>query len=167
MTDFLLVHGAWHGAWCWDRVLPLLEPQGQRTTALSLPGVGERAAELAADVDLSCHARAVADAVRSHVGKLIVVAHSYAGAVVRLACENVADRLAGCIYLDSSVLEDGEKMMDVVPPDIAAQRIREAKARGGVATMLPPAPPAFGLSDENDIAYVKTSQVGAKHRSRG
>lgn len=155
LPDFLLLHGAWHGAWCWERVIPRLESQGHRATALCLPGMGERADELTAAIDFSCHARAVAEEVRGFERKPIVVAHSYAGAVVQLACEDVAGSVAGIVFLDAAILEDGERMMDLVPPKTAAERIREAKERGGVATMFAPAGRKFGLSDEDDIAYVE------------
>lgn len=157
MTTFLLVHGAWHGAWCWERLVPLLEARGYPTIVPCLPGLGERADELTADVDLSRHAAEVAERVLAHEGgPLVAVAHSYAGAVLQLACESVADRLAGRVFLDASILADGEKVMDLVPPELAAQRIREAKARDGVAAMPPPPGRAFGLHDADDIAYLES-----------
>jgi len=155
MTGFLLVHGAWHGAWCWDRVVPLLESEGHRAIALCLPGMGERAEELADDVDLSSHAKAVVDAFRDRKGDLIVVAHSYGGAVLQMACEDIGDQLTGCVYLDSSLLEHGEALMDRVADDHAQRLIFEARNRGGVPTLLPPAATSFGLTDPGDIAFAE------------
>lgn len=117
--------------------------------------MGERAEELTDDVDLSCHARAVADAVCKHPGDLIVVAHSYGGAVLQLAREDIADRLLGCIYLDASLLGDGEALMDRVPDERVERLILEARGRGGVATLMPPAASSFGLHDPADIAYAE------------
>ena len=59
MTQFVLVHGAWHGAWCWVRVLPLLRAAGHGAHAVTLTGVGERAHLLSADIRLATHIRDV------------------------------------------------------------------------------------------------------------
>ena len=157
-VDFLLIHGAWHGAWCWDKVAELLRDAGHGATVPCLPGVGERAGELSPEVDLSAHSAAVAEAVEEHRGgPLVAVAHSYAGAVLLAAGERVKRRLAGRVFLDASVLEDGERVMDLVPPAVAARRIADAEAAAGsgVAVMAPPPGTAFGLVDLDQVAHVE------------
>lgn len=152
--DFLLLHGAWHGAWCWERVARRLHAAGHRTLVPCLPGVGERAAELSPDVDLSRHALTVARLAAGHRGApLVAVAHSYAGAVLLAAGERCGGALAGRIFLDAVLIEDGETVMDLVPPETARRRIAEAEAAGGLA-MAPPPAEAFGLTDPPDLAHV-------------
>ena len=155
-ADLLLIHGAWHGAWCWQRVVPRLERMGFGTLVPCLPGVGERAAEPAAEVDLTAHADAVAEIVAEHGGRqrrrpLVAVAHSYAGAVLLAASERCNDLLAGRVFLDAVLLEDGERVMDLVPPDVAEQRIAAAV---GTSAMAPPPPPSFGVERDEDFALL-------------
>jgi hypothetical protein len=157
MTDFLLIHGAWHGAWCWQRVAGLLAEAGHGVVVPCLPGVGERAGELSTAVDLSCHAGYVADVIAAHRGgPLVAVAHSYAGAVLLAAGEHeaVRGRLAGRVFLDAVVLEDGEAVMDGVPPELARRRLAAARATGGLA-LAPPAAGALGLAAAEDVAHVE------------
>lgn len=157
-VHFLLIHGAWHGAWCWEEVARLLREAGHGVTVPCLPGVGERAGELSPEIDLSAHAATVAEAVEAHRGgPLVAVAHSYAGAVLLAAGERCSGRLAGRIFLDASILEDGERVMDLVPPEVAARRIAEAEtsAPSGAAVMAPPSGAAFGLTDPEQVARVE------------
>ena len=83
MAQFVLIHGAWHGAWCWRRVLPLLREAGHEAHAITLTGVGERAHLLAPGVGLKTH---VQDAIGVVLGEeltdAVLVGHSYAGLVI-------------------------------------------------------------------------------------
>jgi len=154
IADLLLIPGAWHGAWCWQRVVPRLERMGFGTLVPCLPGVGERAAEPAAEIDLTAHAAAVAEIVAAHRGRpLVAVAHSYAGAALLAAGERCNGALAGRIFLDAVLLEDGETVMDLVPPDIAARRVAQVEAAGTFA-MAPPAAAGFGVEREEDLALL-------------
>lgn len=89
-TAVVLVHGAWHGAWCWRRVLPLLRGAGVEAHAVTLTGVGERAHLLSLAVDLHTHIQDVFGLVEAEeLQRIVLVGHSYAGVVVT----GVADRL--------------------------------------------------------------------------
>ena len=80
MANFLLVHGAWHGAWCWRRVLPGLVQAGHRVHAVTLTGVGERAHLLHPGIDLETHITDVTMAMDAEeMDDVILVVHSYAG----------------------------------------------------------------------------------------
>jgi pimeloyl-ACP methyl ester carboxylesterase len=89
-----LVHGARHGAWCWDPVRPLLEQAGHAAHTPTLPGQGERAAELSPAIDLESH---IADIV-TYIGSrdlrnVVLVGHSYGGIVVSGVADRIATRL--------------------------------------------------------------------------
>jgi pimeloyl-ACP methyl ester carboxylesterase len=93
MAVFVLVHGAWHGAWCWERVLPLLEQRGHRVLAPDLPGMGRDPTPLAA-ITLDGWARFVVDLVGRQAEPVILVGHSRGGAVTSQAADRVPDRVA-------------------------------------------------------------------------
>ncbi|MCU0942527.1 MAG: alpha/beta fold hydrolase, partial [Hydrogenophaga sp.] len=89
-TSIVLVHGAWHGAWCWRRVLPLLRGAGIDAHAVTLTGVGDRAHLMAPSIDLHTHIQDVLALIEAEeLTRLVLVGHSYGGMVVT----GVADRL--------------------------------------------------------------------------
>ena len=80
MADFLLVHGAWHGAWCWRAVTPALVRASHRVHALTLTGLGERSHLLHPGITLETHIQDVVQAIEAEeMRDLVLVGHSYAG----------------------------------------------------------------------------------------
>ena len=156
MADFVLVAGAWHGAWCWQRVLPPLWRAGHRAFAVSLTGVGERAHQLRPDIRLATHVDDVCAVIEAEeLQRCILVGHSYAGMVITAAADRLPQRIGRLVYLDAVVPRSGECWSSNHPEDAKRQR-REAIAQQGV---LPPADPAvFGLSGD-DAAWVQRRQT--------
>lgn len=99
----VLVHGAWHGAWCWERVVSLLDAAGVASVAVDLPSVNGSAVELSDDAD---HVRAAIDRVD---GPVVLVGHSYGGAVVTDAGAHPA--VEHVVYLSAFALDDGESVI--------------------------------------------------------
>ena len=149
MPTFVLVHGAWHGAWSWDRVAPLLPGPA---TAPTLAGLGERSDAASADVDLDTH---VADVVE-HLGAqrdVTLVAHSYAGVVVAGVLAQAAERVGRLVLLDGFLPRAGEAMADHVGERGPAYR---AEAERDPGWLIPPPPvAALGVVDPADIAWVE------------
>jgi len=105
---FILIHGAWHGAWCWHRLTPLLEAQGARVIAPDLPSMGADATP-AASVTLESWARFVADIAESHPGS-VLVGHSRAGAVISRAAELAPSAVRSLVYLCAYLLQAGDSV---------------------------------------------------------
>jgi len=84
MTTFGLIHGAWHGAWCWERVVPSLERRGARVVAPDLPGMGQDKTPLSG-ITLAVWARSVADLVEQQSEPAVLVGHSRGGIVISQA----------------------------------------------------------------------------------
>ena len=83
MADIVLVHGAWHGSWCWRRVLPLLWLAGHRVVPVTLSGLGERAHRLSPEITLTTHVDDVVTAMRAEeCSDAVLVGHSYGGLVI-------------------------------------------------------------------------------------
>src|SRR6476660_1698835 len=89
MTAFVLVHGAWHGGWCWKRVTPLLRAAGHEVFAPTLTGLGERAHLASRGINLDTHINDVVMLMEAEeLEDVVLVGHSYAGMVIT----GVADR---------------------------------------------------------------------------
>ena len=143
MATFVLVHGAWHGGWCWRKVAPLLRRAGAAVYAPTLSGLGGRAhlrsRMPAAAFDLDLH---IADIVglleAEELEQVTLVGHAYAGMVISGAAELCPQRLAHLVYLNGVVPQSGESMSDqltaVRGPEFAAWVRRHiAAAEGGLA----------------------------------
>jgi pimeloyl-ACP methyl ester carboxylesterase len=104
----ILIHGAWHGAWCWQRLAPLLEAQGRRVVAPDLPSMGGDPTP-ASEVSLDSWARFVADLCERE-GDGVLVGHSRAGAVISRAAEFAPGAIRRLVYLSAYLLSDGESV---------------------------------------------------------
>ena len=110
MATFLLIHGAWHGRWCWDALAPLLEVAGHKVVAIDLPGLGDDQTPLQ-DVSLGTYASAVAEAVRAQGEPVVLVGHSMGGLVITQAAELVPDGIAALVYLAAFLPGDGQNLL--------------------------------------------------------
>jgi pimeloyl-ACP methyl ester carboxylesterase len=113
MAHFLFLHGSWHGAWCWHKVLPRIQAAGHAATAIDLPGRG-RAPAIAYAVSLARMVRA-AEAALAPQRTTTVVVHSRNGIVASSLAERAPDRIARTIYLASFMLPDGKRVLDYLP----------------------------------------------------
>lgn len=165
MADFVLVHGAWHGAWCWKRILPGLWQAGHRAFAVTLTGVGERKHLLDAGVTLATHVEDVVNVLEAEeLNGAILVGHSYGGMVVTGAADRVRDRIGHLVYLDAVIPDPGESWSSRHTAQTQAQR-RDVIAQQG---LLPAADPVvFGLQGEDYdwVARRQTPQPGGVYDS--
>ena len=109
MSDFLLIHGSCHGAWCWHRVIPALQTRGHRARAIDLPGHGRDRTPLA-EVTLESYAEAILAALD---GPTIVVGHSMAGYPITAAAERDPSRIAALVYLCAYAPVSGLSLADM------------------------------------------------------
>ncbi len=137
--EYVLVHGAAHGAWCWDEVRKRLVAKGHRVVTLDLPGHGRRAAE-ARRASVATYARAVADAMALEgVSRGIVVGHSMAGVVIAKVAELVPGRIAHLVFLAAVVLPHAGSLIDVHISPPSRPSLRGLAAGSAGAVMLFPA----------------------------
>ena len=156
MADVVLVHGAWHGSWCWRWVLPRLWAAGHRVITVTLTGLGERAHQLSRGITLGTHIDDVMTAVLAEECRdAVLVGHSYAGLVITGAADRVGDEVGRLVYVDGVVPAPGDSWAACIPPAAAEDR-RAAGARLGY---LPPPPAsAFGLTGA-DADWVERRQT--------
>jgi pimeloyl-ACP methyl ester carboxylesterase len=113
---FVLIAGAWHGAWCWEKVAPLLEAQGHRVLAPELPATGADPAD-PSRVTLENWARFVADAVEREPQPVTLVGHSRGGIVISRVAELVPERLRRLVYLAAYLLPAGGSLTEAARAD--------------------------------------------------
>jgi pimeloyl-ACP methyl ester carboxylesterase len=113
---FVLIAGAWHGAWCWVKVRPLLEAQGHRVLTPELPGTGGDATDPAA-VTLETWARFVAGVVESEREAVTLVGHSRGGIVISRTAELVPERLRRLVYLSAYLVPAGGSLAETARAD--------------------------------------------------
>ncbi len=110
MSTFILVHGSWHGAWCWYKVLPLLEKSGHKAIAVDLPGLGRDRTPLS-EVSLQSYVDRVCAAIDKQSGQVILVGHSRGGIVISQTAEQRPARIEKLVYLAAFLLPGGQAML--------------------------------------------------------
>ena len=150
----VLVHGAWHGGWCWRRVADLLEKQGHKVYTPTLTGLGERVHLMSKDIDLNTHITDVVNVFKyEDLKDVCLVAHSYGGWPSSGALEQIADRVSAIVWLDAFKPDDGQKGADYAS-DFSRKLMQEAIAKGENSRPAPPAT-AFFVNDK-DQAWVNS-----------
>jgi pimeloyl-ACP methyl ester carboxylesterase len=163
MATYVLVHGGWHGAWCWKKVVPLLEAAGQRLYTPTLTGLGEKAHLLSPEVGLATHIQDVVQVIEENrLLDVILLGHSYSGMVITGVVDRVPERIRHLVYLDAVVPLDGASMADISPMVINGLR-KDARAHGDGWRVSPPRElpfgrgGAFGVTQEPDLSWVRSS----------
>jgi pimeloyl-ACP methyl ester carboxylesterase len=150
MSSFVLVPGAWHGSWCWNRVRKRLQAAGHDVFTPTLTGLAERSHLLTPEVDLETHIQDVLNLIRwEGLSDIVLCGHSYGGAVVTGVADRVPDRIRALVYLDAFVLEDNENVFQHVPPETAA-RMLELVNSVGEGWKVPPIPAEVFQVNEAD-----------------
>ncbi|MFT4036898.1 MAG: alpha/beta hydrolase family protein [Thermomicrobiales bacterium] len=153
----VLVHGAWHGGWCWERVVPALQAAGHRVVAPTLTGLAERAGELTCETGLLTHIADICAVVQElDLHDVTLVGHSYAGMVITGVATALPERIGRLVYLDAFVPQAGDSAMTLFPPDRAAYYAATA-AQAGEGWRIPPPPAAgLGVTAPEDAAWVES-----------
>jgi pimeloyl-ACP methyl ester carboxylesterase len=108
-STFVLVSGAWHAGWCWERIVPLLEARGHRVLAPDLLGMGDDPTPLT-EVTLARWADQVADLIRDEHEPVVLVGHSRGGIVISEVAERVPERIRTLVYLAAFLVPSGETL---------------------------------------------------------
>lgn len=149
---FVLVHGAWHGGWCWRRVADLLEAVGQKVFTPTLTGLADRSHLLGPSVTLDTHVADIANLlVWEDLQDVVLVGHSYAGFVISGVAERVSARLAALVFIDAYVPRDGQRMYDLAAA--SSRDSLDSALKSGAATRPAPSAASFRVN-ERDRAWV-------------
>jgi len=138
MTTFVLIHGAWHGGWCWDLVASELKTRDHRVVAPDLPGLGRDRTPLK-DVSLASWADHVANLVRSQGEKVVLVGHSRGGLVISEVAERCPEAISSLVYLAAFLVPNGKTLQDMLalgePREVAKDAV--SMQPDGISSVIP------------------------------
>jgi pimeloyl-ACP methyl ester carboxylesterase len=156
LSTFVLVHGGGHGGWCYAEVARRLRAAGHDVRAPSLPGCGEHAPLVTAEIDLDSHIEDIVSLLfHEDLKDVILVGHSYGGMVITGVADRAADRIQELVYLDAAHPVDGESLRQVAAAQIELTYAGVRVHNGAELVMWPMPGMAtfFGITDPGDIAW--------------
>jgi pimeloyl-ACP methyl ester carboxylesterase len=112
MSRYVLVHGAWHGSWCWDKVVPLLEQAGHQVEALDLPGHGQDKTPIR-EITLAAYTKRVCQMIDAQAEPVILVGHSMGGIVITQVAEERPEKIQTLVYLTAILPQNGESLLQI------------------------------------------------------
>jgi pimeloyl-ACP methyl ester carboxylesterase len=158
VANFLLIHGAMGGAWCWDRVIPGLQAAGHTASAIDLPGQGSDTTPVT-EITLYRYAEKVCDALDVMDGPVVLTGHSMGGMVITQAGSQRPGQLAGLVYVAAFLPQPGQSLIEITHlPEAAGDSVQANLVVEGdppVATMPPHAAPEalYHCCTEEQIAW--------------
>ncbi len=152
--NFVLVHGAWHGGWCWRQVADQLRAVGHQVFTPTMTGLGERAHLLRADTGLSTCIDDISGVILAEeLDDVVLVGHSFAGPVISAVADRMPERLRQLVYLDAIVVGHGQSALSIFSPEVQRERSCTIDAEGW--RMAIPEPAKFGVTDPAQTAWLR------------
>jgi hypothetical protein len=154
---FIVVPGAFNGAWVWRRVSDLLEKKGHKVFALTLTGLGERSHLLSKDINLDTHITDIVNVIKwESLSDFCLVAHSYGGFPASGALEQVGNSASSIVWLDAAKPENGQKVVDVVAASLR-ERVQNSVEKGEISfpPLKPPAKLPPTVVNEKDAPFLQ------------
>ena len=154
MTEIVLVHGGWHGGWCWRPVADRLRAEGHTVYAPSLTGLADRSHLLDPDVGLETHIADIRHLIEwEDLTDVVLVGHSYGGFVTTCVADRLPCRIGALVYLDAFVPEPGTCVADNLSQERLEIARTEAQERGG-GWRVPPPDAALWADDRGLRAWI-------------
>ncbi len=153
---YVLVHGAWHGGWCWGKVAERLRAAGHRVFTPTLTGLGDRAHLIAPNVGLATHVEDVISTLEMEdLNDVILVGHSYSGQVLASVASRLPERIRQLVYIDAFLPDDGVSATMRQPEQIA-HHYKESVEQTGFGWLIPPRSlEVLGVTEPGDVAWLK------------
>lgn len=153
MATYVLIHGGWHGGWCWKKVVQILRGAGHEVYAPTLTGTGDRFHLGSKNVNMSTHIQDIIATIEyEDLDNVILVGHSYGGLPVVGASEKIPNRLSHIVLLDAAVPQHGKAYKDISPDFY--QYLKAITDAQGDGWLIPiPEGADFGIADPKDSAW--------------
>jgi pimeloyl-ACP methyl ester carboxylesterase len=150
---FVLVHGAWHGGWCWRFVADRLTALGHRVFTPTLTGLGERRHLLDAVTSLDVPITDIVNLLEAEeLEDVVLVGHSFGGLVIAGVADRLPRALRSLVFLDSMLVDNGQAAMDALPRAIVEERLKAIAASGRPLAMPIPSVGAMGIPEDHPRA---------------
>jgi pimeloyl-ACP methyl ester carboxylesterase len=157
---FVLVHGAWHGGWCWSRVASILRGRGHIVLTPTQTGVGERSHLLSRSIDLDVSVADIVNVLQwEDLKDVVLIGHSFGGHATSGTADRVPERISQLVYLDAWILENGQTPFSQLSKAAVQACTKAAKeSSDGLSLPVPPAT-AFGITDASQAAWVESGMT--------
>lgn len=153
---FVLVHGAWHGGWCWNKVAGILRTRGHNVVTPTQTGLGERAHLLSKSITLDTFVEDIVNVLKyEELKDVVLVGHSFGGNAISGTADRAPERIKQLVYLDAVMLENGQSVFGLLPKDIVDARTKAAQESSGGLSIPAPPPAAFGITDPAQAAWIQ------------
>ncbi|MDA0239120.1 MAG: alpha/beta hydrolase [Proteobacteria bacterium] len=160
MATFVLVHGAWHGGWCWRKVAEPLRAKGHSVFAPSLTGLGDRVHLASPELNLDTHIADIVNLLEAEeLSDVILCGHSYAGMVITGVAERAPQYLRGLVYLDAFVPASGQGLEDMLPTERREANLARVADEGAGWRIASPDPEFWKVRSPEDIAWLQRHLV--------
>jgi pimeloyl-ACP methyl ester carboxylesterase len=160
---FVLVHPAWFGGWCWKKLVPLLEERGHSVRTPTLTGLGERSHLAHPGIVIQTHIDDVTSVLTNDdLREVILAGTSSSGAVISGVADRAPERISQLVYVDAFVPDDGQAVIDLIPPQRrpAMEALVEAEGFGWLLPRFAAQPwepfvrQAWQVADEADLRWM-------------
>ena len=123
---FVLIHGAWHGGWCWDGVIQELLKAGHTAEAPTMPGHNPE--DDRSQIKFDDYIDKICDVLSRQPRPVVLVGHSSGGYLLQAAAPRVPEKISRLIFLNAFILPEGQSQFDLVPPDASEAMTAAAQA---------------------------------------
>lgn len=152
---FVLVHGGFHGGWCWSRVAGLLRARGHAVYTPTQTGCGERSHLLSRSITLDTFVDDIANVlIWEDLDRVVLVGHSFGGIAISGVADRMPERLGQLVYLDALILENGQSAFGKLAPEVVQARTKTSESSGGLS-MEPLPVTVFGIRDPQQARFVE------------
>jgi pimeloyl-ACP methyl ester carboxylesterase len=153
MSTFVLIHGAWHGAWCWKHVRKTLAAQGHEVFAPTLTGLADRVHTLNPSVSWSTHLTDILNLFQwEQLDDVVLVGHSYGGALIRMVADRIPQKIRSLVFVDAFVPDNGRSLNSYATE--FAEQFRTLARDHGDGWKIPPVPPeVFNVNPADHALY--------------
>jgi pimeloyl-ACP methyl ester carboxylesterase len=152
---YVLVHGAWYGGWCWDKVAQALRAQGHYVTTPTCPGLGEQAHLLSKDISLTTFITSITNhIIYQDVSDVILVGSGFGGVVISGVADRIPHLIQRLVFVDAMVLASGLSVFEAQPAAVTLKRQQQVETMGkGIAIPAPPVS-TYGVMDKETQAWL-------------
>jgi len=158
---FVLVHGSWHGGWCWEKTASLLVAKGHKVIAPDLPGHGDDNTSTAT-VTLESYADRICTIASTQKEAVVLAGHSMGGVVITQAAEKCPEHVAALVYICAFLPRNGESLMTWAMQDresMVNPKTTEPRSEGVVAFRREHAREAFYLQCSDEEVALALSRL--------
>lgn len=165
-NTYVLVHGAFHGGWCWQMVSKELRSKGNYVYTPTLSGQGERKNTLDTNINLETHIQDVVNTiVMEDLHEVILVGHSYAGEVIAGVADRIPERLSKLVFLDALIVDNGQSANDLNPAEVV-ESFKTAAVKNDNGLSIPIlSSEFFGVTDPATIKWADAKLTNQPYRT--